>query len=116
PLYPTHILLVLHYLDIPRPPTSPLFPYTTLFRSQEIPDDDARLLEKIMLGVRLAEGLDLDVLAAQDKDAAMQARREANVLATQGLIEPAALEHGKIVPTLKGRLLDDAITRRLACF
>lgn len=83
---------------------------------QEIPDDDARLLEKIMLGVRLAEGLDLDVLAAQDKDAAMQARREANVLATQGLIEPAALEHGKIVPTLKGRLLDDAITRRLAGF
>lgn len=83
---------------------------------QEIPDDDARLLEKIMLGVRLAEGLDLDVLAAQDSRAAEQAQREAKVLADQGMIEPTALERGTIVPTLKGRLLDDAITRRLAGF
>ncbi|HIY85984.1 MAG TPA: radical SAM family heme chaperone HemW [Candidatus Yaniella excrementavium] len=82
----------------------------------EVPDSVARLLEKIMLGVRLAEGLDIEELAAQSKEAAAQAQREANVLVDQGLIEPTALDLGKIVPTLKGRLLDDAITRRLAGF
>lgn len=83
---------------------------------QEIPDADARLLEKIMLGVRLAEGLDISVLAGQSPEAAQQAEAETQLLAVQGLIEPAALARGKIVPTLKGRLLDDAITRRLAGF
>ena len=82
----------------------------------EIPDADARLLEKIMLGVRLAEGLDIAVLTDQDHDAAQQAMTETQSLATQGLIEPSALEEGRIVPTLRGRLLDDAITRRLAGF
>ena len=79
-------------------------------------DDDARLLEKIMLGVRLAEGLDISVLADQDHQAAKQAIAETQVLATQALIETSALEEGRIVPTLRGRLLDDAITRRLAGF
>lgn len=82
----------------------------------EIPDADARLLEKIMLGVRLAEGLDTAVLAGQPRDAAQQAMNETQLLAAQGLIEPDALEAGRIVPTLRGRLLDDAITRRLAGF
>lgn len=76
---------------------------------QEIPDADARMLEKIMLGVRLAEGLDIAVLG-------QPAQGEARVLASQGLLETDALERGRIVPTLKGRLLDDAITRRLAGF
>lgn len=76
---------------------------------QEIPDADARMLEKIMLGVRLAEGLDIAVLEAS-------ARSDAHDLVAQGLLEPAALKLGRIVPTLKGRLLDDAITRRLAGF
>nr|WP_310175778.1 radical SAM family heme chaperone HemW [Enteractinococcus fodinae] len=82
----------------------------------EIPDADARLLEKIMLGVRLAEGLDTAVLADQPRHAAQHAMTETQLLATQGLIEPDALEAGRIVPTLRGRLLDDAITRRLAGF
>jgi len=82
----------------------------------EIPDDDARLLEKIMLGVRLAEGLDTAVFEEYDPETAQRAKTEAELLATQGLIEPSALDRGKIVPTLRGRLLDDAITRRLAGF
>lgn len=82
----------------------------------EIPDSDARLLEKIMLGVRLAEGLNIEELAAQNKEAAAQVQREAKVLVAQELIDSSALENGKIVPTVKGRLLDDAITRRLAGF
>ncbi|HEY4556919.1 MAG TPA: coproporphyrinogen III oxidase, partial [Enteractinococcus sp.] len=82
----------------------------------EILDDDARLLEKIMLGVRLAEGLDTAVFEEYDPETAQRAKTEAELLATQGLIEPSALDRGKIVPTLRGRLLDDAITRRLAGF
>lgn len=82
----------------------------------EIPDADARLLEKIMLGVRLAEGLDVSVLAEQEPQIAQQARAETDLLAAQGLIEATALAQGKIVPTLRGRLLDDGITRRLAAF
>ena len=82
----------------------------------EIPDHDARLLEQIMLGVRLAEGLDISVLTSQEQTVADRAQHETDLLAAQGLIETAALQRGKIVPTLKGRLLDDAITRRLAGF
>jgi len=83
---------------------------------REIPDDDARLLEKIMLGVRLSEGLDISVLAEQNEAAARAALHETQQLVAQGLIEREALAAGRIVPTLKGRLLDDAITRRLAGF
>jgi len=82
----------------------------------ELPDAEARLLEKIMLGVRLAEGLDVAVLENQEPQAARQATAEAELLAAQGLIEANALQEGRIVPTLRGRLLDDAITRRLAGF
>src|SRR5699024_1659344 len=80
----------------------------------EVPDTDAKLLEKIMLGVRLAEGLDLGSLADIDPEAATRARAETKLLASQKLIEPASLKQDKVVPTLRGRLLDDAITRRLA--
>ena len=83
---------------------------------REIPDDEARLLEKIMLGVRLSEGLEVSVLTAQSEALAQAAVAETRRLADQGLIELAALEDGRIVPTLKGRLLDDAITRQLAGF
>lgn len=82
----------------------------------EVPDTDAKLLEKIMLGVRLAEGLDLGSLADIDPEAATRARAETKLLASQKLIEPASLKQDKVVPTLRGRLLDDAITRRLAGF
>jgi len=82
----------------------------------ELPDVEARLLEKIMLGVRLAEGLDVAVLEDQEPKAARQATAEAELLASQGLIESIDLQDGRIVPTLRGRLLDDAITRRLAGF
>lgn len=83
---------------------------------REVPDDEARLLEKIMLGVRLSEGLEISVLRSQPEPDAQIALAETRRLADQGLIEPAALEDGRIVPTLKGRLLDDAITRQLAGF
>ena len=83
---------------------------------REVPDAEARLLEKIMLGVRLSEGLEVSVLTQQPEPDAQMALAETRRLAEQGLIEPAALDDGRIIPTLKGRLLDDAITRQLAGF
>lgn len=82
----------------------------------EIPNREERMLEQIMLGVRLAEGLDVSVLKDQEPTAAQKALNQARTLAEQGLIESSALALGRIVPTLQGRLLDDAITRRLAGF
>ena len=83
---------------------------------REVPDAEARLLEKIMLGVRLSEGLEVSVLTQQPEPDAQMALAETRRLAEEGLIEPAALDDGRIIPTLKGRLLDDAITRQLAGF
>lgn len=78
---------------------------------REIPDPAARRLERIMLGVRLAEGL-----AIADFDDDPLDRSEIAQLIAEELIDGAAALRGRIVPTVQGRLLDDAITRRLAGF
>ncbi|MFH5823520.1 radical SAM family heme chaperone HemW [Georgenia sp. AZ-5] len=77
---------------------------------REVLDDGTRELERIMLGVRLAEGLDL-----APGTGAVPARYRSAVadLIGQGLIDFAAARHGRIVLTLKGRLLADAVVRAL---
>src|SRR5207249_12075051 len=42
PTSPTTLLL---FSPLPRPPTSPLFPYTTLFRSVRVPDGEVARME-----------------------------------------------------------------------
>ncbi|HEY4094282.1 MAG TPA: radical SAM family heme chaperone HemW [Baekduia sp.] len=74
---------------------------------REIPDEDAARLEHVMLAVRLVEGLELDRLPARAREAAALA-------AADGLIEPGPLTHGRAVLTLRGRLLADHVTLRLA--
>jgi putative oxygen-independent coproporphyrinogen III oxidase len=74
---------------------------------RETPDADAARLEHVMLAVRLAEGLELARLPARAREAAAQA-------AADGLIEPGPLEEGRAVLTLRGRLLADHVTLRLA--
>ncbi len=82
---------------------------------REEPDAEARFLERVMLGVRLVEGLPVEVLqAAPDGGAA--ARREIAAMIGEGLLDGRAALAGRVVPTLRGRLLDDAIVRRLAGF
>ncbi|QCU78004.1 coproporphyrinogen III oxidase [Citricoccus sp. SGAir0253] len=82
---------------------------------REEPDAEARFLERVMLGVRLAEGLEASVLdTAPDGGAA--ARREIAAMIAEGLLDGRAALAGRVVPTLRGRLLDDAIVRRLAGF
>lgn len=67
----------------------------------EQPDEAARHLERIMLGIRLAEGLPLDALA--DPESA------------EGVIDDglATLVGDRLVLTLQGRLLADHVVRTL---
>ncbi len=73
---------------------------------EELTDTD-RHLERIMLELRLAEGLPLDALDADG-------RRESVGAAAEGLLDAAALGAGRAVLTDRGRLLADAVVRRLA--
>jgi putative oxygen-independent coproporphyrinogen III oxidase len=65
-----------------------------------------RRTERIMLELRLADGL---AVGADDPGALAAARREA----AAGRLDGAALERGRAVLTLDGRLLGDAVARAL---
>jgi len=73
---------------------------------RERPDAQARLLERVLLGTRIREGFAIDELPAD-------ARAGVAGLIADGLIEGSAAVGGRIVPTLRGRLLADAIARTL---
>ena len=74
---------------------------------REVPGADAARLEHVMLGIRLAEGLAVDALPQTGRRAARQA-------ADDGLLDPHALDGGRAVLTLRGRLLADRVTLALA--
>ena len=70
-----------------------------------------RHTERIMLELRLSDGLPLDHLSPP-------ARREAHAAAREGLLDPAAItgvngHHGRCILTPRGRLLADSLIRRL---
>jgi putative oxygen-independent coproporphyrinogen III oxidase len=65
-----------------------------------------RGMEEIMLRARLAEGLPLTLLTGT-------ALAEAKRMVADALIDPSAYAAGKLVLTLKGRLLADAVVRDL---
>ncbi|MDT0275995.1 radical SAM family heme chaperone HemW [Blastococcus goldschmidtiae] len=69
-------------------------------------DDDDRALETIMLGLRLREGLPLDLLSETG-------RRRAADAVVRGLLDEAAHATGRAVLTDTGRLLADALVRDL---
>ncbi|HVU74050.1 MAG TPA: radical SAM family heme chaperone HemW [Mycobacteriales bacterium] len=71
--------------------------------ARELLDDDARRLEAVLLGIRVREGLPLDGL---DPDAVAE-------LAREGLVAGDFRATGRVVLTLRGRLLADAVTRAL---
>ncbi|WP_290056564.1 radical SAM family heme chaperone HemW [Amycolatopsis solani] len=75
---------------------------------REVLTDDDQHLERIMLELRVAEGLPLDVL---DEPGLAEAR----AAAAEGLLDPSALDsRGRAVLTDRGRLLADGVVRRLA--
>ena len=75
---------------------------------REVLTEDDQHLERIMLELRVAEGLPLDVL---DEPGLVEARAAAE----EGLLDTSALDsRGRAVLTDRGRLLADGLVRRLA--
>jgi oxygen-independent coproporphyrinogen-3 oxidase len=70
---------------------------------REVLDDETRRVERILLETRLAEGLPVDVLDAEGR-ARLPALRD------DGLVEE---RQDRVVLTLRGRLLADAVVRDL---
>ncbi len=73
---------------------------------RETLDDDARLTERVMLAVRMRAGLVVDTLSPS-------ARQVLPQLVRWGLLDPAAVDAGRIVLTQRGRLMADAVVREL---
>nr|WP_286118017.1 radical SAM family heme chaperone HemW [Xylanimonas cellulosilytica] len=87
----------------------------------EILDEDTRELERVMLGVRTSEGIELVGLPgtrqADEAGAALGAGAVSGgrvaALVADGLIDGAAALRGRAILTLRGRLLADYVTREL---
>ena len=73
--------------------------------SEHVAAED-RLVERIMLELRIADGLPIDVIPEQQRGM-LAVHRE------RGHLEPEALDEGRAVLTRSGRLLADAVIRDL---
>ncbi|WP_106814013.1 radical SAM family heme chaperone HemW [Microbacterium timonense] len=73
---------------------------------REIPDAQARALERVLLGSRIREGLPLSELQEAG-------RRGVAGLVADGLVDGVAAVRGRVVLTRRGRLLADAVVRTL---
>jgi len=75
-------------------------------QAREVLSAAERHMEDVLLGIRLASGLDLSTLDDEGRAAAGRARES-------GLLDPTAFAGGRAVLTLQGRLLADAVARDL---
>jgi oxygen-independent coproporphyrinogen-3 oxidase len=73
---------------------------------RETPDADARHLETVLLRIRLASGLGVSELSES-------AQKNISTLVDEKLIDADALAHGRLILTLRGRLLADYVVRTL---
>jgi len=73
---------------------------------RETLDSETRRVERVLLEVRLREGLPTDALTPLG-------RREVAALIADELVEPGPALRGAVVLTLRGRLLADGVVRRL---
>ena len=85
--------------------------------ARELLDEEQRFTEKLMLGVRLEEGVPLALL-----DSPFAAGRACvDELVDEGLVDPVALagdraDEPRITLTMRGRLLADSVIRRMLGF
>ena len=79
---------------------------------REIVDLENRNIEKVMLELRLAEGMDLQWLKANGFASA----KVVSELIADGLIDGVLAVSGRLVLTAKGRLLADAVIRKVLNF
>ena len=77
--------------------------------AREVLSDETRITERILLEVRINDGLAIDVVKSLNAEAA----KPISQAIADGLIEPEAAIRGNLVLTLKGRLLADALVRDL---
>ncbi|MCU1420980.1 MAG: coproporphyrinogen oxidase, partial [Microbacteriaceae bacterium] len=73
---------------------------------RETLDPETRRVERVLLRTRIREGLDVRELTASGRTAIAG-------LIAEGLVEPAPAFAGRVVLTLRGRLLADLVVRRL---
>ncbi|OUE18388.1 Oxygen-independent coproporphyrinogen-III oxidase 1 [Clavibacter michiganensis] len=73
---------------------------------RETLDDATREVERVLLGARIRDGLSIPTLT-------VEGRRQVAGLIADGLVDPRAALAGTLVLTLSGRLLADAVVRRL---
>ncbi|MGH1562478.1 radical SAM family heme chaperone HemW [Mumia sp. DW29H23] len=73
---------------------------------REVLDAETRRVEQVLLESRLRDGLPLERLDAAGRDAVP-------ALVADGLVETAPAGDGRLVLTVEGRLLADAVVRRL---
>ncbi|MGO4805299.1 radical SAM family heme chaperone HemW [Arthrobacter sp. 2MCAF15] len=76
---------------------------------RETLDTETRNVERVMLEARLNSGLDVPSLGGLGDTG----RHAVAGLIADGLVEPAAAFKGRLILTLKGRLLADAVVRRI---
>jgi putative oxygen-independent coproporphyrinogen III oxidase len=74
--------------------------------AREVLDPETRRVERVLLESRIAEGLPIEVLEPEG-------RRAVAGLVAEELVDGRAALAGRVVPTLRGRLLADAVVRRL---
>ncbi|WP_206448595.1 radical SAM family heme chaperone HemW [Agrococcus sp. KRD186] len=74
--------------------------------AREVLDDETRRVERVLLESRIAEGLPIDVLEPEGRKAVAG-------LVADGLVDGRAALAGRVIPTLRGRLLADAVVRQL---
>ncbi|MDQ0734936.1 radical SAM family heme chaperone HemW [Arthrobacter agilis] len=90
----------------PRPYADALGAGRSPAAGREVLSAEDRYVEDVMLRVRLREGLSTQSLTATG-------RRAVAGLIADGLVDPAAAFAGRLVLTFNGRLLADAVVRRL---
>lgn len=74
--------------------------------AREVLADEARRSERVLLETRIADGLPDSVLTAEE-------RRAIPGLIAEGLLDGRSAVAGRVVPTLRGRLLADTLVQRL---
>lgn len=74
--------------------------------AREVLSEHAIGMEQIMLGIRLAEGLDASLIVPDRRPLLAE-------WVSRGLLDAAALLAGRVVPTLQGRLVADFMAREL---
>lgn len=77
--------------------------------AREVLSAETRLIERLLLEIRIADGVAIDVLKKINPDAA----QSISGFIADGLVDPKSALAGRILLSLKGRLLADSLVRQI---